>query len=59
MAETRRNHHQFLKEKHLYSALYGVYTEVLDDFTTALKDCAAKGERARTTVCTSVHRGIL
>jgi hypothetical protein len=40
MAVTRRNH-QLLKGKKLYSALYGVYTEVLHDFTAALKEGAA------------------
>jgi hypothetical protein len=44
MGETRRNLHQLLKEKQLYSALYGVYTEVLHDLMAVLKESAAKGE---------------
>jgi hypothetical protein len=50
MAETRRNLHQFLKGKQLYSALYGVYMEVLHDLTAVLKDSAAKGETAKTII---------
>jgi hypothetical protein len=45
MADSRRDLHQFL-----YSALYGVYTEVLHDFTTVLKQSAAKAEGAKTTI---------
>jgi hypothetical protein len=45
MAETRRNLHQLL-----YSALCGVYTEVLHDLTAVLKESAAKGETAKTTI---------
>jgi hypothetical protein len=50
MAETRRNLHQLLKGKELYSALYGVYTEVLHDLASVLKESAAKGETAKTTI---------
>jgi hypothetical protein len=34
----------------LYSALHRVYTEVLHDLTAVLKESAAKGERAKTTI---------
>jgi hypothetical protein len=47
MVETRRNIHQFLKGKELYRALYGVYTEMLQDLTAVLKESAAKGETAK------------
>jgi hypothetical protein len=50
MAVTRRNLHQLLKGKQLYSALPGVYTELLHDLTAVLKDSAAKGETAKTTI---------
>jgi hypothetical protein len=46
---TRRNLHQLLKEKQLYSALCGVYTEVLHDLMAVLKESAAKGKKAKTT----------
>jgi hypothetical protein len=49
MVETRRNLHQYLKGKQLYSTLYGVYTEVLHDLTAVLKESAAKGETAKIT----------
>jgi hypothetical protein len=49
MAETMRNLHQYLKGKQLYSALYGMYTEVLHDLMAVLKESAAKGETAKTT----------
>jgi hypothetical protein len=49
MADTR-NLHQLLKGRQLYSALHGVYTEVLHDLTTFLKGSAAKGVRAKTTI---------
>jgi hypothetical protein len=44
MANTKRNVRQLLKGKQLYSALYGVYTEVLHDLKNALEGNAAKGE---------------
>jgi hypothetical protein len=50
MVETGTNLHQLLKGKQLYSALYGVYTEVLHDLTTVLKEVAAKGETAKITI---------
>jgi hypothetical protein len=50
MAYTGRNLHQFLKGKQLYSALYGVYTEVPHDLTALLKESTAKGETAKTTI---------
>jgi hypothetical protein len=50
MMETMRNLHQLLKGKHLYSALYGVYTEMLPDLTAVLKASSAKGETAKTTI---------
>jgi hypothetical protein len=48
--DTRRNLHQLLKGEQLYSALYGVYTEVLHDLMAALKESTTKGETAKTTV---------
>jgi hypothetical protein len=53
MADTRRNLHQLLKGKQLYSALYGVYTDVLHDLTAVLKESAAKEETAKTTITTT------
>jgi hypothetical protein len=50
MGETRRNLHQLLKGKQLYSALYGLYTEVLHDLTAVLKQSADKEEIARITI---------
>jgi hypothetical protein len=50
MAETRRNFHQLLKEKQMYSALHGVYTEELDNLTAVLQESAVKGETAKTTI---------
>jgi hypothetical protein len=44
MAETTRYLHQLLKEKQLYNALYGVYTEVLHDLMAVLRESTAKGE---------------
>jgi hypothetical protein len=44
--DTKRNLHQLLKGKQLYSALHGVYTEVLYDLMAVLKDSAAKVETA-------------
>jgi hypothetical protein len=41
---------QLLKVKQLYSALYGVYIEVLHDLTAVLKDSAAKGETTKITI---------
>jgi hypothetical protein len=52
MADTSRNLHQLLKGKQLYSALYGVCTEVLHDLTAVLKENVAKGETAKTTITT-------
>jgi hypothetical protein len=49
MAETRRNLHQFLQGKQLYSTLYRVYTEVLHNLTSVLKESTAKGEAAKIT----------
>jgi hypothetical protein len=51
--ETKGNLHQLLKCKQLYSALYGVYTDVPNDLTTVLKKSAAKGETSKTTVTES------
>jgi hypothetical protein len=50
MADTRRNLHQLLKGKQLYSALYGVYIEALHNLKPVLKETAAKGETAKTTI---------
>jgi hypothetical protein len=50
MADTTRNLHQLQKGKQLYSALLRVYTEVLLDLAAVLKDSAAKGETAKTTI---------
>jgi hypothetical protein len=50
MAGTRWTLHQLLKGKQLYSALYGMYTEVLHDLIAVLKECAAKRETAETTI---------
>jgi hypothetical protein len=47
---TRRNLQQLLKGKQLYSSLYGVHTEVLHDLTAVLKESAANGETAKTTI---------
>jgi hypothetical protein len=59
MADTRRNLHQRLEGKQLYSALYGVYTEMLHDLTAVIKESAAKRiNRQDHNYCTSVHRGI-
>jgi hypothetical protein len=38
------------ERKQLYRALCGVYTEVLHDLTAVLKESAAKGETAKTTI---------
>jgi hypothetical protein len=43
-AETRRNLHQILEGKALYSALHGVYSEVLTDLKVVLQQCL-KGAR--------------
>jgi hypothetical protein len=51
MADTKRNLHQLLKGKQLYSALYGVYIEVLHNLMAVLKEGAAKGETAKTRIC--------
>jgi hypothetical protein len=48
MADARRNLHQVLKGKQLYSTLYGVYTEVPQDLTAVTKESASEGERAKT-----------
>jgi hypothetical protein len=58
VAETTRNLHQLLKGKQLYSALYGVYIEVLHDLTAVLRGRLQKGNRQDHNYCTSVHRGI-
>jgi hypothetical protein len=50
MADTKRNLYQLLKAKQLYSALYGVHTEVLHDLMAVLKESAAKGETAKTII---------
>jgi hypothetical protein len=50
MADTRRNLHQLLKGKQLYSALYGVYVEVLHDLTSVLKESTAEEKTAKTTI---------
>jgi hypothetical protein len=50
MVVSRRNLYQLLKGTHLYSALYGVYTEVLHDWTAVLKVSTAKGETAKITI---------
>jgi hypothetical protein len=52
MSDTRRNLHRLLKGKQLYSALYGVYTKALHDLTAVLKQSAAIGETAKTTITT-------
>jgi hypothetical protein len=49
IAETRKNLHQFLTRKQLYSALYRGYTEVLHDLTAVLKVSAAKWETGKIT----------
>jgi hypothetical protein len=41
---------QVLKGKQLYSAVNGVYTEVLHDLTTVLKESIARGGTAKTTI---------
>jgi hypothetical protein len=50
MADTRRNPHRLLKWKQLYSALYGVHTEVPHNLTAVLKLSAVKGETVKTTI---------
>jgi hypothetical protein len=50
MVDTGRNVHQLLKGKQLCIALYGVYTEVLQDLMAVLKESAAKEERTNTTI---------
>jgi hypothetical protein len=50
VADTRRNLHQRLKGKQLYSARYGVCTEVLQILTAVLTESAAKGETAKTII---------
>jgi hypothetical protein len=50
MADARKNFHHLLKGKQLYSTPYGVYTDVLHNFTAALKDSATKGETANTSI---------
>jgi hypothetical protein len=49
MAETRRNLHQLLKGKQLYTALYGVLHDLMAD----LKESAAKGDTTKTTITES------
>jgi hypothetical protein len=48
-ADTKRNLHQLLKGKQLYSVLYGVYTEVLYDLTAVLEESTTEEETAETT----------
>jgi hypothetical protein len=50
MADTRRNLHQLLKGKQLYSGRYGEYREMLQDVTAVVKESAAEGGRAKTTI---------
>jgi hypothetical protein len=50
MEDTRRSLHQLLEGKQLYSALYGMYAQVLHDLTAVLKESAAKGEIAKTSI---------
>jgi hypothetical protein len=45
----KRSLNQFLNSRELYSALYGVYTEVLHDLTAVLRESADKGETATIT----------
>jgi hypothetical protein len=52
VAKSRRDLHQLLTRKQLHSALYGVYTEVIHDLTAVLKESAAIGETAKTTITT-------
>jgi hypothetical protein len=49
-AETSRNLHQLLVGKPLYSALQGVYAQVLIDLKGVLQESAAKGDAAFTSV---------
>jgi hypothetical protein len=50
MVDTRRDLLQFLKEKQLYSTLYGADIEVLHNLMAVLKVSAAKEETAKTTI---------
>jgi hypothetical protein len=50
MAYTRRNSHNLLKGKQVYSALFGVHTEALHDLTEFPKESAAKEETAESTI---------
>jgi hypothetical protein len=45
-AETSRNLHEFVKGNPLYSALHGVYAEVLQDLKDVLKENTDKGQTA-------------
>lgn len=50
LAEIKGNLHQLLKRKQLCSAVNGVYTEVLHDLKTVLKESVAKRETAKSTI---------
>jgi hypothetical protein len=50
MAVTRRNLNQLLKGVKLYSALYGMYTQVLEVLRAVLRENATNGETAKTTI---------
>lgn len=55
MGDTRGNLLQVLKGKQLYSALYGVYREVLHELIAALKEIVAKVKTAKTTITALPH----
>jgi hypothetical protein len=52
-AETKRNLHQVLEGNPLYSALHGVYSEVLADLKVVLQQRASKVQRCKFSRATS------
>jgi hypothetical protein len=52
VADIRRNLHQLLEGKQLYSTQYGVCTEVLHILTAVLKENTANRETAKTAITT-------
>jgi hypothetical protein len=50
MEVTKSNLHKLLKGEELYSALYGMYTQVLYDLMTVVKESSSQKETANTTI---------
>jgi hypothetical protein len=50
MEVTKSNLHKLLKGEELYSALYGMYTQVLHDLKAVVKESSSQGETAKTTI---------